>query len=68
MIALAQMVIREQRLRHAVVEQHRGLVINAVRIPISTVVAVWGKQARELLVEESIRLVYVQVIMFRFVM
>ena len=68
MIVLAQMVIRARRLRYAVVEQHRGLVINAVRIPISIVVMVWGKQARELLVEESIRLVYVQVIMFRFVM
>ena len=110
MIVLAQMVIRARRLRYAVVEQHRGLVTNAVRIPISIVVAVrdivaeaellvtvniphvtaqadmsgmvvlvsvtvvsnmlvavWGKQARELLVEESIRLVYVQVIMFRFV-
>ena len=68
MIVLAQMVIRARRLRYAVVEQHRGLVINAVRIPISIVVMVWGKQARELLVVESIRLVYVQVIMFRFVM
>ena len=68
MIALAQMVIRARHLRYAVVEQHRGLVINAVRIPISIVVMVWGKQVRELLVEESIRLVYVQVIMFRFVM
>ena len=68
MIALAQMVIREQRLRYAVAARHRGLVTNAVRVPISIVVMVWGKQARELLAEESIRLVYVQVIMFRFVM
>ena len=68
MIFLALMVIRARRLRHAVAVLPQGLVINAVRIPISTVVAVWGKQVRELLVVESIRLVYVQVIMFRFVM
>ena len=68
MIVLALMVIRARRLRYAVVARHQGLVINVVRRVISTVVAVWGKQARELLVEESIRLVYVQVIMFRFVM
>ena len=68
MIALAQMVIRARRLRYVVVALPQGLVINVVRIPISTVVMVWGKQARELLVVESIRLVYVQVIMFRFVM
>ena len=68
MRVLALTVIRARRLRYAVVEQHRGLVINVVRIPISIVVMVWGKQARELLAEESIRLVYVQVIMFRFVM
>ena len=68
MIVLVLMVIRVRRLRYVVVEQHRGLVINVVRRVISTVVAVWGKQARELLVEESIQPVYVQVIMFRFVM
>ena len=68
MIVLAQMVIRARRLRYAVVEQHRGLVINAVRVPISIVVMVWGRQVRECLAEESIQPVYVQVIMFRFVM
>ena len=68
MRVLVLMVIRARRLRYAVVARHRGLVINAVRIPISIVVMVWGKQVRELLAEESIRLVYVQVIMFRFVM
>ena len=39
MIVLALMIIRARRLRYAVVEQHRGLVINVVRIPISIVVA-----------------------------
>ena len=68
MIVLVQTGILIQRLRHAVAALPQGLVINAVRIPISTVVMVWGKQARELLAEESIQPVYVQVIMFRFVM
>ena len=43
MIVLALTVIREQRLRHAVAALPQGLVINAVRIPISTVVAVWAR-------------------------
>ena len=38
-VQVVQMVIRARRLRYAVVEQHRGLVINAVRIPINIVVA-----------------------------
>ena len=54
MIALAQMVIREQRLRHAVAALPQGLVINAVRIPISTVVAEPDiTEVRERFVEES---------------
>ena len=65
MIVLAQMVIRARRLRYAVVEQHRGLVINAVRIPISTVVAVRDIAAEaELLVTVNTLHVIVQVVTF----
>ena len=39
-VQVVRMVIQVVLLRCAVVEQHRGLVINAVRIPISIVVAV----------------------------
>ena len=70
-VRVVQMAIQQVRQRPVAivnVVRHLERVINVVRIPISTVVMVWGKQARELLVEESIRLVYVQVIMFRFVM
>ena len=38
-IVLALMVIRARRLKHAVAERHRELVINAARQVISTVVA-----------------------------
>ena len=61
MIVLAQMVIRARRLRYAVAELHRELVINAVRIPINTVVAVWVKLVQELLVTVNIQAVTVQV-------
>ena len=43
-------------------------VLAFVTVVSNMLVAVWARQVRELLVEESIRLVYVQVIMFRFVM
>ena len=43
-------------------------VLVSVTVVFNMLVAVWARQVRELLVEESIRLVYVQVIMFRFVM
>ena len=62
MIVLALTVIRARRLRYAVVEQHRGLVINAVRIPINTVVAERDIAAEaELLVTVNIPHVTVQV-------
>ena len=64
MIVLAQMVIRARRLRYAVVGRVPELVINVVRIPISIVVMVWGKQVRELLVTVNIPHVTAQVVTF----
>ena len=62
MIALVLMVIREQRLRHAVAARHRVLVINAVRRVINTVVAVRDIAAEaELLVTVNTLLVTARV-------
>ena len=62
MIVLAQMVIREQRLRYAVAARHQGLVINVARRIINIVVAERGTvEVPERLVTVNIRLVTVRV-------
>ena len=57
-------------IQHVTVQRiiHGAEVLVSVTVVSNMLVTVRGKQVRELLAEESIRLVYVQVIMFRFVM
>ena len=62
------MVIRARRLRYAVVEQHRGLVINVAQMIINTHVTVRESPVPVMHVAENISYVYVQRIMYRFVM